>query len=381
MSDTSTIASVEHGGFTVTSNSTSAEAMKAGFEANEKPAEGEAKTPEPAPPKTAAEIGKKGGEATAAIKRAEARKAKEAEQEAAPGAESEGGPRDETKTDGGEPEKAKDAKKGNPRHDPIARMQEATREASEARKEVQREREARQALERRLAELERGREAPPKPPSETVAGEPQESDYADYKDYTKALAKWEVKQELAQERAAAQKQWREQARNQRLDGYVAKFSQAVAKAAGADGLTGEAFKAKIAEWNTQLSPDILALKPTFRLTAEDGPPTGHTWIADEIIDNTAHAPALMLHLSEHPEDYQRIAALETPRAVTREMAILVKSLAAAPTDTDAKPTVSRAAPPVKPVTGSPHFAEEKGFREGMSLDDYARRQMPHLLRR
>jgi hypothetical protein len=81
----------------------------------------------------------------------------------------------------------------------------------------------------------------------------------------------------------------------------------------------------------------------------------------------------MLHFTEHPEDLQRIAALSTPRAVSREMAKLEARLEAATSGNSSKrEDVSRAAPPVKPVTGKPYVSEGEEYRPGMSLDEYAR---------
>jgi hypothetical protein len=82
----------------------------------------------------------------------------------------------------------------------------------------------------------------------------------------------------------------------------------------------------------------------------------------------------MLHLSEHPDELQRIAALTTPRAVSREMAKIEARLEAATTGdpSSKREEVSRAAPPVKPVAGKPYVTESGEYREGMTLDEYAK---------
>jgi len=73
--------------------------------------------------------------------------------------------------------------------------------------------------------------------------------------------------------------------------------------------------------------------------------------------------------SEHKDEYQRIAALQTPREITREVA-KIEGMLTAPAGTPVKPSVSKAPPPVRPVTGAPHTAE-RGWRPGMTLDEYA----------
>lgn len=86
--------------------------------------------------------------------------------------------------------KATEEKKQNPKLE--KRFSELTKQREEARKEAAREREAREALESRIAELE-GR-AEPKPVEENV--KPQPSQFNDAFEYAEALAEWSAEQAI-----------------------------------------------------------------------------------------------------------------------------------------------------------------------------------------
>jgi hypothetical protein len=130
------------------------------------------------------------------------------------------------------------------------------------------------------------------------------------------------------------------------------------------------FRESVKPHMENISEEVLSLRAEFQL-ADGEQPTGENWITNELVFSPESAPALMLHFTAHPEELQRIAALPNPRAVSREMAKLEARLDAATTGASSKrdSDVSRAAPPVKPVTGKP-YVTESGYREGMSLDEY-----------
>lgn len=346
------IVTTQVGGWTVTSNSAKDEGT---LRASLKP------KVEAALSNAGKELGKKGAEAKAkaAEEKSEPAPAKEPEakpepKEAAP-AKAEAKPADE-KAEKAEPEpEAKPEEKplGNPRHDPRARMLEATRKEAEA-KRIAREAQARaEALEARLAALERGEKPAPQAeakPERDRSQKPSPADFESYEEYLDARddynrAQWESQVRESQARSAV---------DRALSDQVTKFHKAAS------------------QHLDQFSDDVLSLRTEFQL-AEGEEPSGENWIANELVFSPETAPSLMLHFSAHPEDLQRIAALSTPRAVSREMAKLEARLEAAPTGNGAKrdEDVSRAAPPVKPVTGKPYVTEE-GYRQGMSLDEYVR---------
>jgi hypothetical protein len=117
----------------------------------------------------------------------------------------------------------------------------------------------------------------------------------------------------------------------------------------------------------------MELSTSFQLEKGQAP-TAPNWLADEFILSPEQAPALMLHLTEHPEEFQRLVALPTRREVTREVTRLAARLEAATAGASPEPEkqVSKAAPPVRPVTGAPYIADAEEYRPGMSFDDYAR---------
>lgn len=364
----SDVASVEHGDFTVTSTDTTAEAMKADLDQNSP----EPESQEPDPSKAAAVLGKKGGEAAAAKRAKEAKEAKREAKRGANDAEVDGvSDADEAGEDtGGEgvDEKPPTEKPlGKPRDDPRARMLEATRKEAEAKRERDAERQRREAAERRLEALERERQAPPPPPDapKRPEGKPKADDYESWEDFLEARLAYD-RQEHERELAM---RYQQSAREQQVNEYVSRFSAKVTEAAKADP-----------DFYRKVSPEIMNLRPRLYLSPEERPyANAGNWIADELVDNVDDAPALMLHLSEHPDDFQRIAALSNARAVAREMAKLVTRLDVATTELDSRPAVSKARPPVKSVNGAPQVAE--GYREDMSLDEFVRMENARSRRR
>ena len=340
--------------------------------------------------KAGSELGKLGGKA-AAEKRAEAKatedeperkpikpippkdKAQEAVDEAEKHAEAKMA-RDAAKEEEPEAKPAeepeKPEKKGDPRHDPKARMLEATRKEAEAKRALAAEREAKQALESRLAALESEvRRATTETKlagydPDDARGRMKAATASDAKprleDFVKDAETYEEAQEAYLE---ARDAWRDRQNQQKreeeaivtaLDSQVGKFREAASK--HMDSYSGE----------------VLSLKTEFQLAVGEQP-TGANWLANELVFSPGTAPSLMLYLSEHPDELQRIAALPNPRAVSREVAKLETRLEAATSgdSTNRDDDVSRAAPPVKPVTGKPYVTED-GYRPGMELDDYYR---------
>lgn len=348
----SEVTSAEVGGFAVETNTgeTSEEITQALQDPEEETEEDE----KPDLKKAASDLGKKGGKAAA-----KARKAKEAEEASEPEkpeeqpAEEE---KQESKPSEEEEKPEKDEKPlGKPRHDPRARMLEATRQAAEAK----RDRDAAVAkaadLERRLQEVEQRTAQPraPQPGQTPQQGRPSPENFDDYEQYLDARDAHnarKIREEITQEqryRATAE------AADRQLISQIDKFR--------------ESTQANVDRY----SDDILSLRTEFQLQPGEVPNAGN-WIANELFVSPETAPSLMLHLSEHPDDLQRIAALPNPRAVSRELAKLEARLEAATTapPSPEREEVSKANPPVRPVAGSPSVADGPEFREDMSFDDY-----------
>lgn len=298
----------------------------------------------------AAELGKKGGEATAA-KKAEEKEAAEREAKA---------------------KEAAEKRKGNPRHDPTARVTEATREAKEAREakaraEAERdaERQERQRLAAEVEQLRKGAPAPKEPAKVAAADdpEPQPDDYESHEKWVRATARWEARQEFKECQQEASKGRIEAARSENIGRSVKSYVERLSEA---EKITPD-FKERTLAVAT-------ALQPSF--TRGDQPLMPSHIVADEII-NSEHGPALLLHLADHPEVLQRFNALprhpSTISLIQREMAKLEARVEAATADASPQPQVSRANPPVRSVTGSPITAEPD-ITGDMDLDTFMSRK-------
>lgn len=319
------------------------------------------------------ELGKKGAEAKAkAVEekpepakepeaKPEPKEAKSAEDAAGtPKVETEAKPK-ETKDEAAgtpepEPETEEGKPLGKPRHDPRARMLEATRKEAEAKRAAAAAEQRARELEARLAALERGERPAPKEearPQRDLSQKPNAADFDDYDQYLDARDEYN-REQFRRERAAEEHRV---AIERAFDEHAKKFAESIAP--HADEYSGE----------------LLALQTSIQHMVENPslPYSGGNWIADYLFANVKAAPALMLHLSKNGDELQRIAALRSSHAVSREMAMLEARLEAAPTGNGSKrdDDVSRAAPPVKPVTGKPYVTDE-GYRPGMSLDEYVR---------
>jgi len=327
------------GGMTVSSNTETAEAIAENLESDAKPLDGEVPDPEKeeadAVAKAAAKLGEKGGKAAAEKRAIEAKEAKA--------------------------EEAKKDKKGDPRHDPKARVEEATRESAELKRELKRERDER-ARERsefnaRLEKIERGGNGaePAAAPARHADEKPLEKDFEDYGEFVEARSRWAARQEYA-----------EVERKRTIHQQAASFANSVQQTF--DKFRESALKESIHE---RVAPELLDLVPTAMLEPNARPDQSNV-IADEIIASPV-ANGLLLYFTEHPEDFQRIATLRTPRDISREMAKLEARLEAAPTATSPRHVASTAKPPVRPVTGSPNAADPDEVNDDMSFEEHARR--------
>ena len=376
MSSEGGITTVEHSGFTVTSNSAaSPEALKESLDVGkESPAEGAEKPEKPDISKAASEMGKKGGEAAAKAKAKAAREAKkEAKRDVGEDAgvgrtDGDSEPTEHAEGDGsGEAEvdasaEKPDAKRDNPRHDAQARIRELAEERKAERARADRlEREAYE-YRQRLEEIQRERQKPAQEAKAQPAedAEPQEGDYENYADYIKAVARHEYKMASREAQKQAEVHQRAAAHVHRVTQTADAFKAALNKAAEADP-----------EVREKLDPEVMGYGPSFML--EPGQrPEPKNWIADELLSAPERAPALLLYLSEHPAERQRLVALSSPREVTRELTRISDRLDAATAGTSVERRVSKANPPPTPVGGSPAVASGTRFKPGMSLDDYAR---------
>ncbi len=301
--------------------------------------------------KAASELGKR-----SAAKRAEQKAKATADDETAPSASTESA---EPKAEAG----PKKDRRGDPRHDPTARVQEATREAAEARRELVSERTERQRLAAEMAQVRavldaaaRGQRGAPAERAQN-GGKPTEEEYENYADFVEARARWAARQEYSQVANYAAQQHAEAKRTERIGKDVDAMIERVTAASP--------------NWGQEFSQEVLSLTPSFMLPA-GGRVGGDNIVADEIV-RSQHGPGLMAHFTANPTDLQRIASLRTPREIAREMAKLEARLDAATTGDSAKAESSKAKPPVRPVTGSPQDADPTEPTDDLPFDEWVRR--------
>jgi hypothetical protein len=330
------------GGITVVSNSETEDQIRENFEGTKKPLDG----PEPNPEKedqerasrAGSDLGKRSAEARKNAAAVDEGKESAAEQKALDFKEA----------------KEEAAEKARPDRDPIARMKEATRKEAEAKQQA---REAKERAERAEAELARARaEKPADRPVAKPEGKPEPAQFQSYEEYLDARDEYNRKQWAE---ASAQYQAK-QTHEAWLRDTAGKFKGSIDKAVKDD----PDFFSKVAE-------EVKELRPSYLVPPNEAQ-DGHNWVADELTLNHESAPALMLHFTEHPDELQQLAALSSPRAVTRAMGKLVAQLEAATAGNSSKPEVSKAKPPVRPVTGSPHVADEE-LSDSMSDTEWIRK--------
>lgn len=326
---------IEEGGFRVTSTSETPEQIKAIVSADVPEQKPEKPEPSPAISKAAAKLGAEGGKANAQRRAEEAQKASES----TPATPDDPKPADEPETP---PEDAE--KLGKPRHDPKARMLEATRQAAELKRENAAIRAEREQLLRDLADARKAREAGAPAPAEEKShdgtAKPKQDDYANWEEFLDARDVWNETQRAA--RTASERQANDF--HAGVNTALNSFTKRMEEAAKSDPTLSERTQA------------MAALRPSFVL-GKGEKIAAENVIADEIIQSE-QAPALMLYLAEHEDEFQRLAALRTPFDIQMAMAKLEGRLTAAPTATVVKPGVSNASDPVRPVTGPPHLADK-----------------------
>lgn len=241
------------------------------------------------------------------------------------------------------PEGSAEAEKplGKPRHDMKARMLEATRKESEAKKRADEIERRAIALEAELRALKSGiqpkAEAKPAEKQAPVGdGRPKLEDFESLEDHAEAVANW-----VADKREKAAKESQQKAEFERVT--QEKFSSFAQR-------MGEHLKDDPDFWERQ-NETVVQLKPFSVLTEEEKQTAGPlNALADHFLVSDK-APALIEYFSGKPDELQRLSTLH-PGNFWRELGRIEERLSAA-TTASAPPPVSKAAPPARPVTGGP----------------------------
>lgn len=269
--------------------------------------------------------------------------------------------------------KAEEKPLGKPRNDPKARMLEATRKEAEAKtqaKALQAERDALKAENERLkrppvtdvppSSAPRQEVHPPLPAGAAAKPDANDPKWKSWEEYTEALTDWKIAATLTEREAKAQEARKLEEFGKGVERVVQSFRGRLQEA-----LKDESFKQVLEELGQHLIPSV-NVPQGQRLT-----PTNV--MADEIVVSE-RGPEIMRYLHSNPDHFQRIATLQDPRQISREMAkieaYVEKAEDAAPTATAPK-AVSTARPPVRPVTGGPSNAEVE-VTDDMPLKEYAR---------
>ena len=249
----------------------------------------------------------------------------------------------EPQADGDDGEAPEPIKSKERHSSPVARMKQATAEAAAAKREAEEYRQRAQAQEAELEELRR-RATPPQGKPKTD-DEPTEEQFETYRDYVKAQARWEARQEFAAQQQAAVERHRKGQISQAAQARVASFQAQVES-------EGEGFLDK-------LSPEVLKVDPDSLL--------GHS------ITSSPMATKVMKYLSDNPERFQALSGLH-PALAIREIGRIegeLRGVASAGTAPRAV-SVSRAKPPVRPVAGQPNVGDE--LSDDASFEDFVKHE-------
>jgi len=205
--------------------------------------------------------------------------------------------------------------KANPKLE--RRFSEITKQREEARKEAQQERSAREALEARLAVLERQ----PTPQAPKVDEEPQPSQFNDAFEYAKALAEYTADKRIGEMRKQDAEAKEAQERQKVIDQWANKVQQA---------------KASLPDFDDIVASSDVVVNDDIR---------------DAILESDV-GPQILYHLAENDDVAKRIAGL-SPKQALREIGKLEARFEVKETVPETKPVVRSKAPaPINPLRGS-----------------------------
>ena len=256
---------------------------------------------------------------------------------------------------------------GKPRHDMKARMLEATRKESEAKKRADEIERRANALETELREIKARQEAPkpaetPKAEKPAESGRPKLEDFDSLEDHAEALANWALdkrEKTAAETRKAAET---EKATKERFSTFAQRMKAHIE--------TDPEF------WSRQ-DETVVGLRPFSVLSQEERAQAGPlNALADHFLVSDK-APALIEYFSGKPEELQRLSTLH-PGDFWRELGRIEERLGAATTATVPQ-SISKAAPPARPVTGGP--PTDSGPSGTDSDDEYIRKRKAQELRK
>ena len=204
--------------------------------------------------------------------------------------------------------------KANPKLE--RRFSEITKQREEARKEAQREREAREALEARLAALEK--QTAPQAPK--VDEEPQPSQFNDAFEYAKALAEYTADKRIEEMKRQEAEARQAQERQKVIETWASKVQQA---------------KATLPDFDDIVASSDVVVNDDIR---------------DAILESDV-GPQILYHLAENEDVAKKIAGLSAKQAL-REIGKLEARFEAKETKPEPPIVRSKAPAPIQPLRGS-----------------------------
>jgi hypothetical protein len=227
-----------------------------------------------------------------------------------------------------EPEAEAEAKqegerKQNPKLE--RRFSEITKQREEARKEAQQEREARLALEQRLAALEK-QQVQPQQAAPVADAEPQPSQFSDAFEYAKALAEYTADKRLAERDRQIAEAKEAEKRQEVIQTWAKKVESA---------------KAELPDFDDIVASSDVVVNDDIR---------------DAILESDV-GPKILYHLAENEDIAKKIAGMN-PKAALREIGKLEARFEAKVETEKAPPIVKSKAPaPIQPLRGSSGVAD------------------------
>lgn len=203
-------------------------------------------------------------------------------------------------------------KKANPKLE--KRFSELSKARDAARQEAQREREARESLEARLRALEQ-QQAPVQVQSDN--SKPRPENFDDAFQYAEALAQYEARRIINEERAREQAVKQAEEQSKKLTTWAERVNKA---------------KEEFADYDDMVSSSDVVI---------------HDVLRDAIIDSDV-GPKILYHLAENDEYAKKVASMPLPMAL-KELGKLEARYSDSPEEKPVAARKSKAPPPINPI--------------------------------
>lgn len=221
------------------------------------------------------------------------------------------------------------------------RFSEITKQREAAREEARREREAREALEARLRDLEAKANPAPEPAKPNEDQEPQPSEFEDAFEYAKSLADWSAKKALRERDKQEADRKRAEEESQRHKTWADKVAKA---------------KAELQDFDDIVASSDVAVSNEVR---------------DAIMESDV-GPQVLYYLADNPEFANKLAAMPSLKAL-REIGKLEARLEKSEPKQEVNSVAakSNAPAPISPLKATSAVADVPISAEGQFSGSYA----------